>query len=80
MHLIEPERLLQAARTSIALATLVHETLWSLFPDEILALTEDPEHNLIDLLQTAINSPTCHPTCHPTPVNSARSPSVPTND
>jgi hypothetical protein len=63
MSSIESERLLQAARTSVALITLVHETLWSLFPDELLALTEAPEHQLLDLLRSATNRPTGPPGC-----------------
>jgi hypothetical protein len=61
MQPIEPKRLLQAARTSVALVTLVHETIWSLFPDELVALTENPEQELLDLLQTAMNRATGPP-------------------
>jgi hypothetical protein len=55
MKPIDPVRLLQAARTSIALVTLVHETPWSLFPDELIAFAEHPEKKLIQLLAEALH-------------------------
>jgi hypothetical protein len=67
MRPIDPERLLQAAHISVALVTLVHETIWSLYPDELVALTEDPEQELLDLMQTAINRATGPPDQHSPP-------------
>jgi hypothetical protein len=52
---LDPVRLLQAARTSIALITLVHETIWSLFPDELIALTEYPEKEFLRFLAKALH-------------------------
>ena len=54
MNAIEPSRLLAAAKTALALSTLVHETLWSLFPDELLALTDAAESQLLELLTQAL--------------------------
>ena len=54
MNAIDPNRLLAAAKTAVALNTLVHETLWSLFPDELLALTDAAEPQLLALLTQAI--------------------------
>ncbi len=55
MKPIDPLRLLYAARTAVALTTAVHETLWSLFPDELIALSENAERDLLDLLTRALD-------------------------
>ena len=36
----DPKKLIQAARTAICLVTIVQETLWELFPNELLLLKE----------------------------------------
>jgi len=45
-----PEKLLQAARTAVCLISLLHETLWELYPDELLLLREADENHLLDAI------------------------------
>jgi len=47
-------RLLYAAKNSIALLSLAFETLWSLYPDEMLALKEHDEAEIIEALKRAV--------------------------
>ena len=54
LALIDPERLIKAARTSVALIDLLYETIWRLYPDELLAISEESEDILIRLLVNAI--------------------------
>jgi hypothetical protein len=49
-----PQKLLQAARTSVCLIALVHETLWELYPDELLLLREADENHLLDAINEAL--------------------------
>jgi hypothetical protein len=48
-------RLLYAAKTSIALLSLAFDTLWSLYPDEMLALKEHDEKEVIEALKRAVS-------------------------
>jgi len=50
----ETRRLLQAARTAVSLIGLVHQTLWELFPNEMLLLQESDEQRLLDALGAAL--------------------------
>ena len=54
MHNIDERRLFYAARTSIALLSLAFDTLWSLYPDEMLALKEHDEAEIIEALKRAV--------------------------
>ncbi len=54
MDNINEQRLLYAAKTSIALLGLAFETLWSLYPDEMLALKEHDEAEVIEALRRAV--------------------------
>ena len=63
LALIDPERLVKAARTSIALIDMLYETIWRLYPDELLVISEESEDILIRLLANAIQEqlPPEHP-------------------
>lgn len=50
----DPKRLLQAAKTSIGLIGVVHETLWQLFPNELLIFMEGDEEKIAAALCQAI--------------------------
>jgi hypothetical protein len=54
MYSIDERRLFYAARTSIALLSLAFDTLWSLYPDEMLALQEHDEAEIIEALKRAV--------------------------
>ena len=54
MYNIDERRLFYAARTSIALLSLAFDTLWSLYPDEMLALKEHDEEEIIKALKRAV--------------------------
>jgi len=54
MKNIDERRLFYAARTSIALLSLAFDTLWSLYPDEMLALKEHDEAEIIEALKKAV--------------------------
>lgn len=50
---INEYRLLCAAKASIALLSTAFETLWSLYPDEMLALKEQDEVEIVEALKRA---------------------------
>lgn len=50
----DPAQLLKAAKLAITLMDMIHDAFWSLYPDEILALTQDDEHQLTRLLAEAL--------------------------
>ena len=50
----EAQRLLEAARTAIAIIATMHDLLWQLHPDELLALQEDEENRVVELLAMAL--------------------------
>ena len=54
MYNIDERRLFYAAKTSIALLSLAFDTLWSLYPDEMLALKEHDEAEIIEALKRAV--------------------------
>lgn len=54
MDNIDEQRLLYAAKTSIALLSMAFETLWSLYPDEMLVLKEHDEDEVIEALKRAV--------------------------
>jgi hypothetical protein len=47
---INPENLLQAARTAIALFEMLYDTMWRLYPTELTAISEESQDMLIDIL------------------------------
>ncbi len=51
----DPVRLLLAAKTAIKLVDMVHEALWTLYPDELLELIQEPDKDLMDLLRDALS-------------------------
>ena len=55
-HVRDPQKLLQAARTAVCLISLVHETLWELYPDELLLLREAEEDHLLNVIGQALRS------------------------
>lgn len=54
MPSIDLKRLLLAAKTSISMIGIVHETLWQLFPDELLIFMEGDEDKIANALYKAI--------------------------
>ena len=50
LSMVEPERLVRAAKTAIATANLVHDILWRVYPDELLLLSEESEDLLVRVL------------------------------
>ena len=54
MPTTDPKRLLHAAKTSISLLGVVHETLWQLFPNELLIFMEGDEEKITAALCQAI--------------------------
>ncbi len=48
--LANPERLVQAAKTAIALGELFHDVLWQLYPDELILLSEESKDLLVRVL------------------------------
>ncbi len=54
LYVRNPEKLLQAARTAVCLISLVHETLWELYPDELLLLREADENHVLDAIGQAL--------------------------
>ncbi len=54
MYVRDPQKLLQAARTAVCLIGLVHQTMWDLFPNEMLLLQESDEQRLLDALGDAL--------------------------
>ena len=50
----ETRRLVRAARTAVSLIGLVHQTMWDLFPNEMLLLQESDEQRLLDALGDAL--------------------------
>ena len=54
IYVRNPQKLLQAARTAVCLISLVHETLWELYPDELLLLREADEHHVLDAIGQAL--------------------------
>jgi hypothetical protein len=54
MNATETRRLIQAARTAVSLIGLVHQTMWDLFPNEMLLLQESDEQRLLDALGDAL--------------------------
>lgn len=55
MPTTDPKRLLQAAKTSISLVGILHETLWQLFPNELLIFMEGDEDKIAAALCLAIS-------------------------
>lgn len=49
-------RLLRAAKTSIALFEMFYETMWRLYPDELVSITEENQDLLVDLLTDYIQT------------------------
>ena len=56
IYVRDPQKLLHAARTAVCLIALVHETLWELYPDELLLLRESDENHLLDAISEALRS------------------------
>lgn len=56
LYVRNPEKLLQAARTAVCLISLVHETLWELYPDEVLLLREADENHVLDAIGQALRN------------------------
>jgi hypothetical protein len=56
LYVRDPQKLLQAARTAVCLISLVHETLWELYPDELLLLREADENHLLDVIGQALRN------------------------
>ncbi len=56
MNATQTRKLIQAARTAVCLISLVHETLWELYPDELLLLREGDETHLLDAIGQALRS------------------------
>ncbi len=56
MNATETRRLVQAARTAVSLIGLVHQTLWDLFPNEMLLLQESDEDRLLDAIGAALKT------------------------
>ncbi len=54
LYVRNPEKLPQAARTAVCLISLVHETLWALYPDELLLLREADENHVLDAIGQAL--------------------------
>jgi len=54
MPTTDPKRLLLAAKTSISMIGIIHETLWQLFPNELLILTEGDEEKIQNALCAAV--------------------------
>jgi hypothetical protein len=69
MYPLNPNKLLSAAKTSICLIGVLHETLWHLFPDEVLAFTEENEEKLLAALSIALHPTTDPNSQHPTNLN-----------
>lgn len=66
LYVRDPQNLLQAARTAVCLISLVHETLWKLYPDELLLLREADEDHLLDAIGEALrNLPSATPSNRP---------------
>ncbi len=74
MYSLNPNKLLTAAKTSICLIGALHETLWHLFPNEVLAFTEENEEKLLAALSMALQHPNRDPESqHPSnPVDAHR--------
>ena len=51
---IDPNKLLLAAKTSISMIGIIHETLWQLFPNELLVLIEGDEEKVAGALNAAL--------------------------
>ncbi len=51
---IDPNKLLLAAKTSISMIGIIHETLWQLFPNELLVLIEGDEEKVAGALYAAL--------------------------
>ena len=51
---IDPKKLLLAAKTSISMIGIIHETLWQLFPNELLVLIEGDEEKVAGALYAAL--------------------------
>lgn len=51
---IDPNKLLLAAKTSISMIGVIHETLWQLFPNELLVLIEGDEEKVSAALYAAL--------------------------
>ncbi|NCQ35912.1 hypothetical protein GW813_12755 [bacterium] len=56
MYVRDPQKLLQAARTAVCLISLVHETLWELYPDELLLMREADENHLLNVIGQALRN------------------------
>ena len=54
MNATQTRKLIQAARTAVSLIGLVHQTMWDLFPDEMLLLQESDEQRLLDAMGDAL--------------------------
>jgi hypothetical protein len=65
---IDPNRLLLAAKTSISMIGIIHETLWQLFPNELLILIEADEEKVAGALYAALFQDQ-HPAQNPQPDN-----------
>lgn len=50
----EPQNLLRAAKTALHLFGIIHDSLWALFPNELLALLEEDEDDLKNILANSI--------------------------
>jgi len=54
----EALKLIQAARTALALIEVIHSTLWELYPDQILAIKEDAERKIAeDIVRSLTEGP-----------------------
>lgn len=51
---IQAHKLLVAARTAIAIVSTMNTLLWELHADEILAIQEDDEKRVVELLAMAL--------------------------
>ena len=50
----QAQRLLMAAKTAISLIENMHALIWDLYADEILAIKQDEEQKIIELLAMAL--------------------------
>lgn len=53
----DPQRLVRAAKLAINLLELAREALWHLYPEELLALTQDDEASLAPVLAEGLRRP-----------------------
>lgn len=51
---LDPHRFLSATKTAFHLFELLHNTLWQLYPDELMALSHETETELTRILSQAL--------------------------